>query len=150
MEKWKNKARGTSWHGARLPSLAYQMVGRKQKQEGVPAGRQQVSRFKKKLFQIPRDRICPWKRKMAQSGDGGGTYFSHSLAQTQSPSPPHTPKSLFLRSPSWPGSVYSGGHPTLLPTSLGLWASAVRQGHWASTFCFAFLPLENREISTSL
>lgn len=126
MKKWKNKARGASWHGAPLSSLAYQVVGRKQKQEGVPTGRQQVSRFKKKPFQKPSNRICPWKKKMAvqgrDRGGGRGTYFSHSVHR-RNPHP-HPLAFLFLRSPSRPGSVYSGGHPTLLPTSLGPWVSA--------------------------
>lgn len=51
----KEKARGTNWHGAPLPSLTYQGVGRKQKQDGVttgdrePLGSKRSNRFKKCL-----------------------------------------------------------------------------------------------------
>lgn len=86
-----------------------------------------VSRFKKKPFQQPSNRICPWKKKNCCSGQGWRRWRRNILftLSVHRPNPhPHPLAFLFLRSPSRPGSVYSGGHPILLPTSLGPWVSA--------------------------
>lgn len=82
----KEKARGTSWHGAPLPSLTYQEVGRKQKQDGVttgdrgPLGSKGSNRFKKCLS---KEQSPPLKK--GNGCPGYGWRRGHTLHSTHSP-----------------------------------------------------------------